>query len=197
MVMNATVLSANILAAMQANVKAQFPDAVATPFQPIMAKAIGTGVVESVQVAVGMGLPGQYNSTAPSIGIMGLDPALMISSAQDVMKQAFGGVGSATPLILSAIYTSIIAHMQLVTVTGVYGGPIVSITGMPASLVLSNIIKELPPDTAATIMSSVGGETFFKAIATGFASDMLANGKPTPIPVASSGPSGQTVAVFS
>jgi hypothetical protein len=198
--MVAPVLSATILAAMQANILAAFPTAVPTPFQPIMANAIGTGVVNSVKMAIGLGLPGQFQAAGPSVGILGLDPASMIAGASGFILAQLGSVGVATPLILSAIFTSIIAHMQLVTVmtdmTSGFGGPIIKIDQMPASLVLANILKELPESMLAPILSSVGGKIFFEAVATGFANDMALKGKPAPLHLATSGPTGQTMARF-
>ena len=201
MTMSAELLGNAILASMQSNIKAKYPNAIPMPFQPIMANAIAKGFVKSLQIASGIGSPGQLPAVGPGLGITGLSPDAMVAEAKPVFLGKIGSIGEALELILSAIYTPTVAHMALVTVTSAptstFGGVINTISQMPPSLVLDNILAEIPDQYKNPMLTAKAGPIMFEAIATGFANVMLLQGKPGPIPMATSGSTGLTIAKFS
>ena len=201
MTMSAELLGNTILASIQGNIKAKYPEAIPMPFQTILANAIAKGFVKSLQIASGIGSPGQYQATGPGTGITGLSPDDMVAAAKPVFIGKIGSIGEALELILSAIYVPTVAHMAQVTVmtapTSGFGGVISVISQMPPSLVLSNILAEIPDQYRIPMLKAKAGPIMFEAIATGFANVMLQQGKPAPIPMATTGSAGVTVAKFS
>lgn len=198
MPMNEAQLDKKVLKSLRAFIKSISVEATPQEFQSYLSKAVAYGIIKSVKRAKGVGTTGS-SATGPSIGIKGLKPLNMVSAAKKVFLSKNGTVGVALIPILTAIFSEVATHMKIVKIESIsgYGGSINKITNISKEIVLKNILKELPPQIKAPIMKSAAGKILFEAVASGFATDLLKSGKPSPIPTSGGDSTGPTIARFS